>query len=91
VAFISPFRTDRDMARGLFGDGEFLEVFVDTPLEECERRDPKGLYRKARAGELPNFTGIDSPYEPPASPEVRLDTARQSVDACVDQVRAQLP
>ena len=91
VAFISPFRADRDMARDLFGDGEFLEVFVDTPLEECERRDPKGLYRKARAGELPNFTGLDSPYEPPASPEVRLDTARQSVDACVDQVRAQLP
>ena len=65
VAFISPFRAERQLARSLFDPGEFIEVFVDTPLEECERRDPKGLYAKARCGELKNFTGVDSAYEPP--------------------------
>ena len=78
VSFISPFRAERRMARRLFGAGEFLEVFVDTPLEECERRDPKGLYAKARRGELKNFTGIDSGYERPDAAEVRLDTTRLS-------------
>lgn len=74
VSFISPFRAERRMARQLFDADEFVEVFVDTPLEECERRDPKGLYAKARRGELRNFTGIDSPYEPPEAAEVRIDT-----------------
>jgi bifunctional enzyme CysN/CysC len=74
VSFISPFRSERRMARDLMEEGEFLEVFVDTPLEIAEQRDTKGLYAKARRGELANFTGIDSPYEPPENPELRLDT-----------------
>jgi bifunctional enzyme CysN/CysC len=84
VSFISPFRAQRDHARSLFETGEFLEIFVDTPLSECERRDPKGLYAKARRGELKNFTGIDSPYEPPISPEVHLQTTLQTPNECVD-------
>ncbi len=86
VSFISPFRAERDRARSLFEPGEFLEIFVDTPLPECERRDPKGLYAKARRGELANFTGIDSPYEPPVSPEVHLQTTLQTPDECVDSI-----
>ena len=86
VALISPFRDDRDMARRLFDDGDFAEVFVDTPLAVCEARDPKGLYRKARAGALPNFTGIDSPYEPPEMPEIRIDGAVLSADEAAAQV-----
>jgi bifunctional enzyme CysN/CysC len=77
VSFISPFRAERRLARELFAPGEFIEVFVDTPLEECEQRDPKGLYAKARAGTLQNFTGIDSPYEPPERPEVHVRTTGQ--------------
>ena len=73
AAFVSPYRADRDAIRALLPDGEFVEVFVDTPLAECEQRDPKGLYKKARAGELRNFTGIDSVYEAPESPEIHLD------------------
>jgi bifunctional enzyme CysN/CysC len=73
-AFISPFRSERDMVRSLFAPGEFFEVYVDTPIEECMRRDPKGLYAKAKAGELRNFTGFDSAYEPPTQPEIRLAT-----------------
>jgi bifunctional enzyme CysN/CysC len=76
VSFISPFRAERRMARELFANDEFIEVFVDTPIAEAERRDVKGLYKKARAGELKNFTGIDSPYEPPENAEIRLDTTR---------------
>lgn len=76
VAFISPFRAERRMARSMLEAGEFVEVFVDAPLAVAEARDPKGLYRKARRGELANFTGINSPYERPESPELRLDTAR---------------
>jgi bifunctional enzyme CysN/CysC len=91
VAFISPFRAERRLARALFGEGEFIEVFVDTPLDECERRDPKGLYAKARSGALPNFTGIDSPYEPPEAPEVHLRTAGRSPDDCAEDVFARLP
>lgn len=79
-AFISPYRKDRERVRGLMGPGEFIEVFVDTPLEICEARDPKGLYKKARAGEISNFTGLDAPYEAPASPEVHLETENLSVD-----------
>jgi bifunctional enzyme CysN/CysC len=74
-SFISPFRAERRMVRDLLDPGEFLEVFVDTPVEECMRRDPKGLYAKAVAGKLANFTGIDSPYEPPEAPELHLRTA----------------
>src|SRR5256714_3723925 len=73
-SFISPFREERRMARSLVQQGEFCEVFVDTPIGVAEQRDPKGLYKKARRGDLPNFTGIDSPYEPPEHPEVRVDT-----------------
>ncbi|GLQ92633.1 adenylyl-sulfate kinase [Dyella acidisoli] len=90
VCVISPFRSEREFARGLFGDGEFLEVFVDTPLEECERRDPKGLYRKARAGEISNFTGIDSPYETPESPEIHLKAQGVSLEAIVDELAARV-
>lgn len=86
VAFISPFRAERKLARSLFDPGEFIEVFVDTPLEECERRDTKGLYAKARRGELKNFTGIDSDYEPPESAEVHLQTTNRPPDSCVDQI-----
>jgi bifunctional enzyme CysN/CysC len=86
VSFISPFRAERRMARELFREGEFLEVFVDTSLEVCEQRDAKGLYRKARQGALPNFTGIDSPYEPPQNPDLRLDGAATTPEALVDQI-----
>lgn len=85
-AFISPYRRDRDRVRGLLGEGEFIEVFVDTPLEVCEARDPKGLYKKARAGDISNFTGLDAPYEAPKSPEVHLETAGLSVDDAAAQV-----
>jgi bifunctional enzyme CysN/CysC len=91
VSFISPFRAERQFARSLFGDDEFIEVFVDTPIEECERRDAKGLYAKARRGQLPNFTGIASPYEPPEQPEVHLKTTSQSVDESADAVFSRLP
>lgn len=84
VSFISPFVSEREMARGLFAAGEFVEVFVDTPLEECERRDVKGLYAKARRGELKNFTGIDSAYEPPRAPEAHLYPAESTPEACVE-------
>ena len=86
TAFISPFRAERRMARELMNPGEFIEVFVDTPLEVAERRDPKGLYGKARRGELKNFTGIDSPYEIPEKPEVRIDTVASSIEAATQQV-----
>lgn len=72
------------MARELFAEGEFIEVYMDTPIEECERRDLKGLYAKARAGELKNFTGIDSPYEPPEAPEVRVQTSLASPEVCAE-------
>jgi len=90
VSFISPFRAERDSARALVEAGEFVEVFVDTPLDVAEGRDRKGLYRKARAGSLPHFTGIDSPYEPPPSPEVRIDTVTTNVEESVDQIVTQL-
>jgi len=90
VSFISPFRSERRMARDLLPEGEFWEVFVDTSLEEAEKRDPKGLYRKARAGEIRNFTGIDSPYEKPESPEVLLDTTRVSAVEGADALIARL-
>ena len=90
VSFISPFRSERRMARELMHSGEFFEVFVDTPLAEAEKRDPKGLYKKARRGELRNFTGIDSPYEPPEAPEIHLHTALYSPEAAAEQILNQL-
>jgi bifunctional enzyme CysN/CysC len=86
VSFISPFRAERQMARELFAEGEFYEVFVDTPLEVAEQRDVKGLYAKARAGEIRNFTGIDSPYEVPEHPDDRLVTTEQSADVLAEQL-----
>jgi bifunctional enzyme CysN/CysC len=86
VAFIYPFASERRMARALLQEGEFVEVFVDTPLALAEERDPKGLYKKARAGELKNFTGIDSPYEAPEHPELRLDTAQHSAEQSAEAV-----
>jgi bifunctional enzyme CysN/CysC len=90
VSFISPFRAERRMARGLFAPGEFFEVFVDTPLAVAEGRDAKGLYRKARSGQLKNFTGIDSPYETPERPEIRIDTTSLSAEQAADLVVAHL-
>jgi len=88
TSFISPFRSERDMARTLLEPGEFVEVHVDVPLEAAEQRDPKGLYKKARRGELPNFTGIDSDYEKPEAPDLHLRTDLQSVDDCVSRIMA---
>lgn len=90
VSFISPFRSERRMARTLMEPGEFLEIFVDTPLEECEKRDPKGLYKKVHAGQLQNFTGIDSAYEVPESPELHLSTIGCTAEALVDQILEEL-
>ena len=86
TAFISPFRADRDIVRRLLSKGKFLEVHISTPLEECERRDPKGLYRKARTGQIPNFTGVNSPYEEPEAPDIRLDTSQLTAEQCVDAI-----
>jgi adenylylsulfate kinase len=85
-AFISPFQKDRDSVRELVEDGEFIEVFIDTPLEICESRDPKGLYKKARAGEIPNFTGISSPYEAPVNPEIHIKTDEMTLEECALKV-----
>ena len=86
TAFISPFKSERRMARGLVDEGEFIEIHVDTPLAIAEERDPKGLYKKARRGELKNFTGIDSPYEAPEEPEIRVNTADMSPEEAAEQV-----
>jgi adenylylsulfate kinase len=86
TAFISPYRVDRDRIRNRLQPGEFIEVFVDTPIEVCETRDPKGLYRKARAGEIKGFTGIDDPYEAPESPELVLSAADKTPDVLADEV-----
>jgi bifunctional enzyme CysN/CysC len=86
TAFISPFRAEREMVRAMLPQGEFVEVFIDTPLEEAERRDVKGLYKKARSGELKNFTGIDSPYEAPEKPEVRVDTTRETPEDAAERI-----
>ena len=86
VSFISPFKSERQMARDLLSSDEFFEIFVNTPLEECEKRDPKGLYKKARAGELKNFTGIDSLYEEPENPDIILDTASSNAEELTDQI-----
>lgn len=86
TAFISPYREDRQSARSLQHEGDFLEVFVSCALEVCEERDPKGLYRRARAGEIANFTGIDAPYEEPEAPEIVVHTDKHSVEECVNQI-----
>ncbi len=88
TSFISPYRADRDAARKLHDEAKlpFIEVFVDTPIEECEKRDPKGLYKKARAGEIKGFTGIDDPYEAPAKAEIHMKTVGRSVNDCVQEV-----
>lgn len=85
-AFISPFHSDRQIVRNLVESGEFIEVFIDTPLEICEQRDPKGLYQKARKGEIPTFTGISSPYEIPNEPEIHVQTVDQSVEESVNNI-----
>jgi adenylyl-sulfate kinase len=86
TSFISPYRSDRDLARQRVPDGKFIEVFLDVGVEVCERRDPKGLYKKARAGEIADFTGVSAPYERPGQPELALDTEALSLDACIDQI-----
>lgn len=92
TAFISPFRAERDMVRAMLPEGEFIEIFVDTPLEVAEARDVKGLYKKARSGTLKNFTGVDSPYEPPETPEIRVNTVEMTVDEAADAIiRAIMP
>ena len=89
-AFISPFSKERDMVRQLVAEGEFIEVFVDTPFDVCAQRDPKGLYAKDLKGEIKNFTGIDSEYQAPANPEIHLKTAEQSIEQSVEQILAYL-
>ncbi len=86
TAFISPYRADRDLVRSLVGENEFLEVYVKCSVEECEKRDPKGLYKKARNEEIKNFTGISAPYEEPLHPEIIMDTEKHSVEECVKQL-----
>lgn len=90
AAFVSPYQAERDAIRALFAPGEFLEIFVDTPLSECEQRDPKGLYKKARAGEIKHFTGIDDPYEAPVEPEIHLLNYRASVTDVVNELLEKL-
>ncbi len=87
-AFISPFKEDRDAVRQIVGTDNFIEVFVDCPLEICEQRDVKGLYKKARAGQVKNFTGISSPYEAPQNPDVRINTHLQSIEDCVNKLKS---
>jgi adenylyl-sulfate kinase len=86
VALISPLKTERDHARSLFTSNQFKEIYLSTRIQECEKRDVKGLYQKARAGELKDFTGIDSPYEPPEAPEIELNTEILTVDQAVDKI-----
>lgn len=86
TAFISPFRADRELVRKIVDDGELIEIFVDTPLEVCENRDPKGLYKKARAGEIKDFTGIDSPYEVPTLPEIHIKNDKITIEKACQQI-----
>jgi len=85
-SFVSPYRSDRDAVRALMADGDFIEVFIDTPLEVCEERDPKGLYKKARSGEIPNFTGVSDPYETPEDAEVVLPTTEMTPEEAAQRV-----
>ena len=86
AAFASPYRVDRKMVRGFFQEGEFIEVYVKCPLEICEKRDPKGLYKRARRGEIKGLTGLSAPYEPPENPEIVVETDKMSVDECVEKI-----
>lgn len=86
TAFISPFAADRTMAREMLEQGEFMEVYIDTPIAVCEQRDPKGLYKKARAGEIKDFTGIDSTYDVPSDPEIHVKTDEKSIKECAEQI-----
>jgi len=86
TAFISPFKAERDFCRNLLADGEFVEIFIDTPIEECEKRDPKGLYQKARQGDIKDFTGIDSPYEAPENAEITLDFSGQTPEQSTERL-----
>ncbi len=86
TAFISPFQEDRDSVRKMMREDEFIEVYIDTPLEVCENRDPKGLYKKARNGDIPNFTGISSPYEAPNKAEIHVKTDTMNVEMCADKI-----
>jgi len=90
TAFISPYRRDREFVRNLVNDGDFIEVYVKCPLEVCEQRDPKGLYKKARAGIIKNFTGIDDPYEEPENPEIVVETDKMSIDECAQKINSYL-
>ena len=90
TAFISPYRADRDRVREIMADGDFIEVFVNCPVEVCEQRDPKGLYKKARAGQIPEFTGISAPYEEPLKPELVLETGKQTLEQSVKAVLSHL-
>jgi len=90
TAFISPFHSDRWMVRKLVGEKEFIEIHISTPIETCEQRDPKGLYKKARKGEIKNFTGISSPYEPPINPEISVNTGILSLEQCAGEIMAYL-
>ena len=90
VSVISPFRSERRLARERMAEGEFVEVFVDTPFDECERRDPKGLYRRAREGKITNFTGIDSPYETPESPDIHIRTTEMSLEGEIESIMSAL-
>ena len=90
TAFISPYRRDRDRVRALHPEGGFVEIHVATPIEVCEARDVKGLYQRARAGEIPDFSGVSAPYEPPESPEITIDTTGRPLDECVDEIVAYL-
>ena len=83
TAFISPYRDDRQLAREAIGESRFREVYLTTPIEICEERDPKGLYKKARAGKIPEFTGISAPYEPPLNPDITIDTSKHDIASCV--------
>jgi adenylylsulfate kinase len=86
TAFISPIREDRERARGLFPHGDFIEVFISCPLEVCESRDVKGLYKRARAGDIANFTGISAPYDAPDNPEITIETQDREIEACVNEL-----
>ncbi|WP_456456362.1 adenylyl-sulfate kinase [Thermovibrio sp.] len=90
TAFISPYRRDREFVRNLVDEGDFIEVYVKCPIEICEQRDPKGLYRKARAGIIRNFTGIDDPYEEPENPEIVIETDKMTIDMCADKILSYL-
>ena len=89
-SFVSPYRRDRRNAKDIIGEESFIEIYVNTPLEECERRDVKGLYKKARMGEIQNFTGISSPYEPPENPDITINTAEHDIETCIDILLEQL-